>query len=445
MDSAVASMVSDLLSFIQASPTPWHAVKETSRRLNQAGYRQFDEREPWSLEAGSFGFVVRGGGTLAAFRMGDRPPAEAGYVILAAHTDSPGLRLKPRPEIRSAAQLALGVEVYGGPLFHSWLDRDLSLSGRVALCGGRSELVQLERVARIPSLAIHLDRGVNTDGLKLNPQTQLRPLLGLLSGNLGTIDVGGEALELTQILAAALPRGIDSKILGYELCFHDSQHPELIGARSELISAPRLDNLASCHAVLSALLRASPRDATQVAVIYDHEEVGSGSAQGAESQFLLSLLQRLAIPRDGRTFEDSTARALARSFMVSADMAHAVHPNFSEKHDDPLSVLLGAGPVVKVNASQRYATDALSQAVFVEACQAESIRPQVFVSRSDMACGSTIGPISAARTGIRTVDVGNPMLSMHSARELGAVADVLPMIRVLTRVLSEAEAPSPSE
>jgi aspartyl aminopeptidase len=424
--------VEDLLSFIDASPTPWHAVRETARRLHDAGYKELDEREAWRLAPGERAFVVRGGGSIIALRLGARP--SLGFVIVAAHTDSPGLRVKPRPEV-AGKQLALGVEVYGGPLLHTWLDRDLSLAGRVALRGGRTALVHIPRIGRVPALAIHLDRVVNTEGLKLNPQTHLRPLLAL------DAELEPSAFQL-RLSEAVAEQGEDPEgILAWDLALFDAQPSAVGGARNELVFAPRLDNLASCHAALTALLEAPARDETQVCVLYDHEEVGSESASGAASQFLLSVLERVSALDS--TAPDATARALARSFLVSADMAHALHPNYAEKHDEQHAPLLAKGPVIKVNVSQRYATDGLSQAVFAEACQSVGVSHQRFVSRNDQPCGSTIGPITAARIGIRTVDVGNPMLSMHSARELCAAADVGPMIRVLTEYLGRASVPDP--
>jgi aspartyl aminopeptidase len=428
-DHAADPLTRDLLAFIEAAPTPYHAVAEVGARLSAAGFQRFSERETWSLAPGERGFVVRGGGSIAAFRLGQKSPAEAGFVIVGAHTDSPNLRLKPNAELSANGYEQLSVEVYGGVLLHTWLDRDLGLAGRVVLEDGSTRLVKLPgSFCRVPSLAIHLNREVNSGGLTLNAQTQLLPLAAL------KLDAGG--LELAERLAAALGEGVEAKaIRGSDLCLFDTQAPALGGARGELIFSARLDNLASCHAALSALLTAGDADATRVVVLYDHEEVGSESAIGAGSPLLETLLRRLlgCYPASS----DGFARAVAGSLLVSADMAHAVHPNYPDKHDKQHRPLLGKGPVLKVNVSQRYATDGPTAARFRAACAKAGVEPQTFVSRNDIGCGSTIGPISAAGLGLRTVDVGGPMLSMHSCREMAASADVAPMIRALSALFDD--------
>jgi aspartyl aminopeptidase len=427
-DHAADALTRDLLAFIEAAPTPYHAVSEVAGRLSRAGFRRVSERESWQLAPGEGGFVVRSGGSIAAFRVGARSPAEAGFVMIGAHTDSPNLRLKPKPELTAHGYEQLAVEVYGGVLLSTWLDRDLSLAGRVVLEDGSTRLLRLPGVlCRIPNVAIHLNRDVNSAGLTLNAQTHLAPLAAL--------ELEGAGLELAERVARAAGDGVSpQQIRGADLCLFDTQPPTLGGARGELIYSARLDNLTSCHAALSALLAASDSDATRVIVLYDHEEVGSETASGAGSQFLESVLVRLL---DGFSpARDDFARALAGSLLVSADMAHAVHPNYPDKHDKLHRPLLGKGPVLKVNASQRYATDGPSAARFRAACARAGVEPQHFVSRNDMACGSTIGPIAAAGLGLRTVDVGGPMLSMHSCREMAAAADVPVMIRVLTELFS---------
>jgi aspartyl aminopeptidase len=426
----------DLLAFIDASPTPYHAVHESAERLRAGGFVELDEREEWQLEAGSRSFLIRGGGTLVAFVLGTEPPSRAGFVMVGAHTDSPNLRVKPLPELEAAGYRELAVEVYGGVLGFTWLDRDLSLAGRVSLKGGKSALVRFERpLCRIPNLAIHLDRDVNTRGLVVNPQTQLVPVLGT------TLEGGADAGGLKRLLAAELERrGSGSfapeEILAWDLALFDTAKAAFGGTANEFVFSARLDNLASCHAALSALLRAGePCPATRVVLLYDHEEVGSQSAIGARSRLVESLLERLSEAYPGAG-SHATARALARSLLVSTDMAHAVHPNYADKHDRQHRPQIGRGPVIKVNASQSYATEALGAAAFMDACRASGVSFQHFVSRNDMPCGSTIGPISAARLGVRTVDVGNPMLSMHSCREMAGAADVEPMIAALTALLS---------
>jgi len=436
-DHAADPLTRDLLAFIEAAPTPYHAVAEVGGRLAKAGFRRLSERDSWRLAPGERGFVVRGGGSIAAFRLGKKSPAEAGFAIVGAHTDSPNLRLKPNAAFSANGYEQLAVEVYGGVLLSTWLDRDLGLAGRVVLEDGSTRLVRLPgALCRVPSLAIHLNRDVNSGGLTLNAQTQMLPLAAL--------ELDGGGLELGERIAAAAGDGVTAEaIRGSDLCLFDTQAPALGGARNELIFSARLDNLVSCHAALSALLGADDAaDATRVVVLYDHEEVGSETAIGAGSQFLEALLTRLLTCYDAQT--DGFARALAGSLMVSADMAHAVHPNYPDKHDKQHRPLLGKGPVLKVNVGQRYATDGPTAARFRAACARAGVEPQQFVSRNDIGCGSTIGPIVAAGLGLRTVDVGGPMLSMHSCREMAASADVPAMIRVLTALFDHFEPLDPA-
>lgn len=413
----------DLLLFLDASPSPWHAVGETVRLLEAAGYRHLDEREEWKVGYGDRVLVTRGGSSLAALEIGTEPTYRAGFRLVGAHTDSPNFRIKPHPDRIKAGQHQLGVEVYGGVLLYTWLDRDLGLAGRVWLRGeSEPRKVQLDRaLLRIPSLAIHLDRQVNTEGLLLNPQNHIPPVLALESGG---------AIRLSELLIEAVRKDGESHessdLLSYELCTYDITKAALGGARSEYIFSARLDNLASCHASLTALLQ--PRERTEASrgiFFFDHEECGSQSLKGAESPLLRDLLQR--ITRALGEPDDALSRAVASSYFVSADMAHAVHPNFADRHDPEHAPHLGAGPVIKWNVNQRYATDGETAAMFERCCRDVEIAPQRFVTRTDLPCGSTIGPITAAQLGIRTVDVGNPMLSMHSCREMGGTADVAKM------------------
>jgi aspartyl aminopeptidase len=417
----------DLLDYVRASPTPWHAVAETVRRLEDAGFRRLDEGDPWTVAPGDRVYVVRAGSTIAALEIGEAAPEASGIRWVGAHTDSPNLRVKPNPDLKRSGQYQVGVEVYGGVLLHTWLDRDLALAGRLLVRRGEAietHLVDLRgAIARVPSLAIHLDRNVNTDGLKLNTQTHLPPVLGLESG--GPFDLRGH-------LAAELEsRGVGAKaadIRAFDLCFHDASPPTRGGVRGEYVLAGRLDNLAMCHAATSALLGAdAARHLTRGFVLYDHEECGSQSAQGAESPFLREVTARI-VAAHPRSSGDALPRTLHRSFMISADMAHAVHPNYADKHEPQHQPLLGAGPVIKANSNQRYATDGESAARFELWCDQAGFAPQKFVTRTDLACGTTIGPITAAMMGMRIVDVGNPMLSMHSIREMSAAADVPKMI-----------------
>ena len=424
----------DLLAFIDASPTPFHAVQEARRRLEAAGFRVLDEKEHWALKPGDRFFVTRGATSLAAFELGQEPVDRAGFRLVGAHTDSPNLRLKPNAAYVKNGFHQLGVEVYGGVLWHTWLDRDLSIAGRVVVAGKagmQTHLVRFDRpLLRIPNLAIHLNRQVNTEGLKLNPQEHLPPVLGLASE--GAVDVNA-------LLVEELARGgvkIEPRdVLAWDLCLYDLQPSSRSGLRGEFLHAPRLDNLASSHAGLSALLGGRGRKATCGVVLYDHEEVGSRSAQGADSPFLRDLLERIVIAHSDGT-ADARHRAIQASFLVSADMAHAVHPNYADKHEPRHQPVLGGGPVIKSNVNQSYATDAESWGFFAALCREADVTPQVFITRTDLGCGSTIGPITAAQLGIRTVDVGNPMLSMHSIREMAAAADVEKMIRVLGRLFA---------
>jgi aspartyl aminopeptidase len=423
----------DLAAFLDAANTPYHAVSELARRLTAAGFRAFREQDAWQVEPGTRGFVVRAGGSIVAFEVGTKPPADAGFVLIGAHSDSPNLRLKPLPDLTSVGYRQLSVEVYGGVLLSTWLDRDLSVAGRVVFADGKSQLIDLKRVVcRVPNLAIHLNREVNSAGLVLNAQTHLLPVLGLGSETGGFAELLAEGLGNTASSGARI-----EDVLGFDLCLYDTQRAAFAGSKHEFLFSSRLDNLASCHAALQALLGASPDpEATRVIAIYDHEEVGSQSASGARSLFLSDLLERLArciSPGD----ESALPRAISRSLLVSADMAHAVHPNYPDKHDKQHRPMLGGGPVIKVNVNQSYASDGPAVAAFSAACRAVGVVPQHFSSRNDTPCGSTIGPISAARLGVRAVDVGNPMLSMHSCREMAATRDVAPMIQVLTRLLSE--------
>lgn len=425
----------DLLQFIDASPTPYHAVEEVTRRLRAHGFKALDEAESWSLQPQDRVYVTRGGTSVAAFQLGTQPPEQTGFRLVGSHTDSPNLRLKPKPQHARAGFHQLGVEVYGGALWHTWLDRDLSLSGRVMVVtsqGVQPVLVNFERpLLRIPNLAIHLQRGVNTDGLKLNPQEHLVPVWALERE--GAVDLKALLAEQVRWEGKAVA---PEAVLAWDLCLHDTQPASLSGLHGEFIHSPRLDNLASCHASLTALLAPGQagRASTCGVVLYDHEEVGSTSAQGAASPFLRDLLQRLTFARKDAA-PDSLHRALRKSFFISADMAHALHPNYSDRHEPRHQPLLGGGPVLKTQVGQSYATDGEGWALFAQLCQEAEVPLQHFVTRTDLGCGSTIGPITAAELGIRTVDVGSPMLSMHSIREMAAVSDVGAMIAVLSRFL----------
>jgi aspartyl aminopeptidase len=428
----VSDAVSDLLGFIARSPTPYHAVAEAVRRLEACGFEALREEEPWSLDPGARRYAVRAGGSVVAFQVGSASPAEAGFRIVGAHTDSPNFRLKPRADVKAHGYRQLAVEPYGAVLLHSWLDRDLSIAGRVtAEVDGSPQtwLLDFARpLLRIPNLAIHLYRELREKGLALNEQDHLVPIVGL--------EAGPELVELvaSELTAQGIAQLAADRVLAFDLMLYDVQPPSLSGSRSEFIHAPRLDNLASCHAAVCALERAcaaTPAAFTRSIALYDHEEVGSRSASGAAGPLLRDTLERVVSGFKGGA-PQGLARAVSRSTLISADMAHAVHPNYADRHERGHRPVVGKGPVIKTHASQAYATDAEMAGLFASLCARVGIEPQHFVSRSDLPCGSTIGPITAARVGLRTVDVGSPMLSMHSCRELAGSADVAPMIDVLS-------------
>lgn len=431
VSTAARARARALLDFIDASPSPWHVVDSAATLLEAAGYRRLDEADTWHLAPGARHYVVRDGSTLAAFRIGSAPLTEAGLRLIGAHTDSPGLRVKPLAGETKGDWLRLGVEVYGGPILATFADRDLSLAGRVALrapdapLGVQSRLVRFAApLLRIPNLAIHLNRKVNEDGLKLDRQSALPPILGTVQDGLPAAD------HLTRLLADALDAD-PGRLLGFELNVYDTQPGAFFGPQQEFIADSQLDNLGSCHAALMALLD-SDVDAPQasaVCFLFDHEEVGSTSAKGADGSFLDDVLERIGLCC-GLGREDYR-RALARSMLVSADMAHAFHPGHAGAYDDQHRVHLNHGPVIKTNASQRYTSESLSAGVFQLACERAGVPWQSYVQRSDLACGSTIGPLAASRLGLRSVDVGNPMWAMHSLRESAGAADHDAMCRAL--------------
>ncbi len=416
-----------LLELIDASPTPFHATRELSALLKAEGFAELQEADAWSLKKGGRYYVTRNDSSLVAFVMGSKPAESAGFKIIGAHTDSPNLRLKPNPAYEKSGYVQLGVEVYGGVLLATWTDRDLSLAGRVVLKSKKgqpvSRLLKIDKaLLRIPQLAIHLNREVNEKGLKLNKQTHLPPILQMAEKNLSSEKV------LKELVAREL-KCKAGEIVSLDLALYDVQASTFAGPNDEFVFAPRLDNLASCHAATLALLEASKQDtATRVLAFYDHEEVGSETAQGGGSPFLKDALERMVM---GSTHSrEALMRAVAQSIFISADMAHAVHPNYADRHEDRHLPLINAGPVIKTNAGQRYATEGVSGAHFELMCQRAGVNVQKFVVRSDMGCGSTIGPITAANLGIRTVDVGNPMLSMHSIREMAGSQDHGDLIQV---------------
>lgn len=416
-----------LIDFLTASPTPFHAVAEARRLLEAKGFQQVSRTEAnQAMPAGTKGFVDAGG-SLFAFRVGQAPLTEAGWRIVAAHTDSPNLRIKPQPLVRDHGYIRLGLEVYGGVQLATWVDRDLGVAGQVYLrddgpTGMRAVLVDLRRpLCRIPTLAIHLNRQVNEKGLLLNAQTQLPAMLAL--------DGGNDDDPLRELLAAELDVEPD-QILTWDLQLYDLMPPSIGGARGEFVHSGRLDNLGSSHAGLEALLaslQGAPVRSTSVLALFDHEEVGSQTARGANSQAIEDVL-RLTLSSDSAS---DFRRAVSNSWLVSADMAHAVHPAYADKHDREHMPKLNAGPVVKQNASKRYATEAETSARWMLVCEAADVPLQWFVNRSDLACGSTVGPMLSARLSMPSIDVGNPMLSMHSAREQAGAHDHPLMARAM--------------
>ena len=401
----------DLISFLSASPSPWHVVTTAAERLGASGFESVDLGQPWA-EAPDRGFVARGA-ALVAWRRGSAADRTSPLRLVGAHTDSPGLRIKPRPDTGAVGWKQLGVEVYGGALINSWLDRDLGIAGRVELNDGTAIDVRVdEAICRVPQLAIHLDRDVNERGLVLDKQQHLTPVWGSGAARAG---------EFAEWLAGRV--GVSAEaIAAWDLCLFDRTPPEVLGADRSLLAAGRLDNQLSCWAAVEAIVAsATPERSTAVIALFDHEEVGSESATGAAGPLLEHVLERLS-QAAGASRSDFLAQ-LANSTCVSADNAHAVHPNYRERHEPEHQPIVNRGPAIKLNSNQRYATSAHSAAMLRRVFEEAGVPSQVFVSRNNMPCGTTIGPITATRLGIETVDVGVPQLSMHSARELCGVED----------------------
>jgi len=412
--------VADLITYLDRSPSPWHAVASSRERLD--GFEPLDELDEWT-DVPARGYVVRGG-ALIAWSIPGVAAASTGFRIVGGHTDSPCLRVKPQPDVASVGWKQLGVEVYGGILNNTWLDRDLGIAGRVVTADGDHVDFASDRpIARVPQLAVHLDRGVNDQGLTLDRQMHLTPVWGVGPAQHG---------EFAAWLADAA--GLDGPVAWWDLCLHDVQPAAVIGADASMLTSARLDNQLSCWAATVALAAAAPSEQIAVIVLNDHEEVGSSSTTGAQGPFLESVLERLVAGRGGS--RDDLHRALSASTCVSADNAHAVHPNYVELHDPQHLPMINAGPAIKINSNQRYATSSTTAAAFQFACEAADVPWQVFVSRNNMPCGSTIGPLTATRLGIDTVDVGVPQLSMHSSRELCGVDDPVHLAAALQVFLS---------
>lgn len=457
-DDAIA-IASDLIGFLNASPTGFHAVDESKRRLKEAGFEQISERDDWKLQPGNKYFFTRNYSTIVAFAIGKKYVAGNGFYIVGAHTDSPCLKLKPKSKVTKGGYLEVGVQTYGGGLWHTWFDRDLTIAGRMVVKqvkdGSTSYSHRLVRIKdpimRIPTLAIHLDRNINTDGFKPNTQSHLAPVLATavkeeLNRNMSEYSTENGAQTdakrsedskkdnqkhhsvLLQLLAENA--GCEpNDICDFELQACDTQPSIIAGALKEFVFSGRLDNLCMSFCSLKALIDATSPESSlddevgvRMVALFDHEEVGSDSAQGAGSPVMFDAMSRVT-----NALSDSKIlpRVVQNSFLVSADMAHALHPNYMDKHEENHQPKMHGGLVIKHNANQRYATNAITSFIFREIAQKHDIPVQDFVVRNDMACGSTIGPILASGVGIRTVDVGAPQLSMHSIREMCAVDDVM--------------------
>lgn len=422
----MSHILSDFKAFLDSSPTAWHAVKQLGNRLAIRDFIPLNEEENWELESGKKYFISRGG-ALCAFVLPEEKPQKA--VILASHTDSPALKIKPQPCFSKENMAQFGVEVYGSPLLTSWLNRDLAVAGRVVITNGKDQveerLVYLDDIALfIPQLAIHLDREVNEKGLVLNKQEHLCPIIGLTDDK--------DALE--KLLRRHLSF---QSLVAFDLFLVPLEPARFVGHQNEMIASYRIDNLASVHASITAMayLEQPKKNALQMAVFWDNEEVGSATREGASSPFLSDILQHIGYRLKMNVEEMILLKN--NSLCVSIDMAHALNPNYPQKQDPQNQPLLGKGIVLKYNANQKYATNALSAATIVQACKALNLPQQSFVSRSDMPCGSTVGPIVAKETGINTVDIGCPQLSMHSIREVMACQDYMDMCRLLTFLLQE--------
>lgn len=422
--------INTLLTLIDASPSPAHVVETASGLLEAAGFVERPEESAWDNGSTGRWFVRRGGALVAWVQAGST--VGDGFRLIGAHTDSPNLRIKPQPDRGVAGYRQLGVEVYGGVLLNSWLDRDLGVSGvasvrdSAAPDGVRDVLFRSDMpILRVPQLAIHLDREIHDRGLLLNKQAHMSPVWGVGSTEPGAF--AGFVADLVKV-----DRG---DVLSWTAMAHDLTPSRVVGVDHSMIAAPRIDNQMSCWAGLAALLSAAdqPGNATSVLCLFDHEEVGSVSRTGAASSMLPSLLARI-VRASGGSDEDFAA-LLARSWCVSADGAHATHPNYADRHEANHQIHLNGGPVVKINANERYATSSESHALFVAACERADVPFQRFVNRTDLACGSTIGPVTSARLGIRTVDAGVAQLAMHSARETAGAEDYPRFVAVLTEVL----------
>lgn len=419
----------NLLNFIDSSPSPWHAVKSIEDELSRFQFTRLNETDRWVLQTNGRYYVVRDDSSIIVFVTGQKPLSETGYKIIGAHTDSPGLRIKPHPGLSGNGLLRLAVEIYGGPILATFTDRDLSLAGRVSYKNDQGQisscLLKFEQpLLRLPNLPIHLNRNVNDDGLKLHKHDELPLILACISDQQLPETYFTNLLQQQSELEA-------SRILAFELVVYDTQKGNLWGSENEFYANSQLDNLASCHAILTALLDETVLNpvSTLVCAFFDHEEIGSESNIGAGGSFLVDVLERISLALE--TTKEDFAIALAKSFMISADMAHAFQPNFPGAYDLEHKVMVNNGPVIKINVNHRYSSESVSYALFADCCEQANVPYQTYSHRNNLSCGSTIGPISSAKSGIRSVDVGCPLWGMHSIRESAGVQDHYYMIKAL--------------
>lgn len=417
------TIIKDLFDFLDHSPTSYQAAEQIKIRLDACGFKCLSEKETWHLVPGKKYYVSRNQSSIIAFVVGKKPVSETGFHLIGAHTDSPSLKLKAKSEKKIKSYVRIGVEVYGGPIISTWIDRDLSIAGRVMVWDNNqfeSVLVDFRKpMAIIPNAAIHLNRDINS-GFEYNKQNHL-PVLIHVSEKEDTKNV---MINMVAEHLAIKPEQIGD----YDLFLYDATPAQFLGKDEEFFSSGRLDDLAMCHSILTAITDISSQEATSVGIFYDNEEIGSQTQMGAASSFLSNILDRIVLSQD--TKKEAIAVSLANSFFISADMAHALHPNYMEKHDEAYAPLMNGGPVIKMNANFRYATTAETSAYFEQLCIKAKVPCQKFLSRSDMPCGSTIGPTVSSSLSIPAVDVGNPMLAMHSIRETAGIKDHISMIKV---------------
>ena len=423
----------ELIDFLYDSPSACHGVKATQRILNENGFIEIKEEDKWDLKSNGKYYVIKNDSALIAFEIGSEDIEQVGFRLIGAHTDVPGFRIKPNPQmITEGRYVKLNTEVYGGPILHTWYDRPLSIAGKVAL-KGKSPLkpeIRLININKplliIPSLAIHMNREVN-EGYKINRQVDTLPLLGLINDKLEKEDY------LMNILAQELKVNKED-ILNFELGLYEYEKGSLIGMNEELISSGRFDDLWMVFAGVKALVNSKENKSTKVMICIDNEEIGSLTAEGANSTLLNNILERITIGL-GKDREEYY-RALSKSIMISADLAHAVHPNLGDKHDPTNRPVLEGGPVLKIAASGSYSTDSFNGAVFAGICDSAGVPFQKFVNRSDVRGGTTIGPVTAANLTIPVIDMGAPVIGMHSIRELASVKDNYYTIKAFTEFFS---------